>query len=305
MALSSERGWIEYLTGRSRTLPGGSGVVVGIGDDCAIFRPAPREDLLFTTDLVIEGVHFDRELHPPEAVGHRAMMRGLSDIAAMGGEARFCLVSIALAPWSDQGWVDKFWSGFLRQAMLAGAPLIGGDTARGERFTCDVAVGGAAPKGKALLRSGARAGDRLYVSGALGGSALGLVKKKGPAWKHHLAPQPRLALGRFVRETLRATACMDLSDGLSIDLHRMCRASMASAEIEPPPRYPGATLEQALHGGEDYELLFAAPARVRPPAEFEGVPITCIGRIAGGKPGQVKLGGTALQPLGFDHFRKT
>jgi thiamine-monophosphate kinase len=158
-----------------------------------------------------------------------------------------------------------------------------------------------------LLRSGARAGDSVYVSGALGGSALGLAQGnrggRSAAWRKHARPEPRLELGRFLRERLRATAAMDLSDGLSLDLRRLCLASRVKAEIETPPRYPGASLDQALHGGEDYELLFTASPRARVPAEFAGVPLTRIGILRNGRPGAVALDGKPLPPLGYDHLR--
>ena len=166
---------------------------------------------------------------------------------------------------------------------------------------CDIVVCGAVPRGRALRRDGARAGDAIYVSGALGGSALGLANGAGKAWKRHLRPEPRLALGRFMREKLRATAAMDLSDGLSIDLRRMCEASGLRAEITSPPIYPGATLAQALHGGEDYELLFTAPSSVKAPEKFEGVAITKIGAMRRGR-ADVILDGQPLAPLGWDHF---
>jgi thiamine-monophosphate kinase len=182
---------------------------------------------------------------------------------------------------------------------------MGGDLARAENVMCDIVVCGAVPRGTALRRDGARAGDAIYVSGALGASAMGLAKGSGRAWRRHLRPQPRLALGRFLRARLRATAAMDLSDGLSLDLHRLCLASGLSAEIGEPPRFPGATWEQALHGGEDYELLFTAPARARVPPDFEGVPLTRIGAMRQGHPGAVRLDGAPLAPLGYDHFRAT
>jgi thiamine-monophosphate kinase len=164
------------------------------------------------------------------------------------------------------------------------------------------------PRGRALRRDGARAGDGIYVSGVLGGSTLGLATGpakagRGKAWRRHARPEPRLALGRFLREHLHATAAMDLSDGLSIDLHRMCLASGLNAEIQEPPRYPRATLEQALHGGEDYELLFAAAPRVAVPRQFEGLPLTRIGTMRKGRKGAVRLDGVPLEPLGYDHFR--
>ncbi|MCL5743505.1 MAG: thiamine-phosphate kinase, partial [Acidobacteria bacterium] len=175
--------------------------------------------------MLIEQVHFLPSTHKPEEVGYKALARGLSDIAAMGGTPRFCLLSLALAPWSDEKWRRGFFRGFLRLAGEAAAPLAGGDMARASRVSCDVVVCGAAPRGTALRRDGARPGDAIYVSGSLGGAALGLRTRKGKAWKRHLRPEPRLRLGRFLRERLRATSAMDLSDGLSIDLCRLCRAS--------------------------------------------------------------------------------
>jgi len=279
-----------------------SSMALGIGDDCAIYRPRGcLEDLLFTTDLMIEDVHFRRATHRAEDVGWKCLARGLSDIAAMGGEPRFCLVSLALAPWADERWLAGFYRGLLRLARREKATLAGGDLARAEKVTCDIVVCGAVPRGRALRRDGARAGDAIYVSGTLGGSALGLAKGAGKAWKRHTRPEPRLMLGQFIREKLHATAAMDLSDGLSLDLQRMCEASGLRAEIVIPPIFPGATLPQALHGGEDYELLFTAPSRVKVPLEIAGVPITRIGVMRRGKAG-VALNGAPLEALGWDHF---
>jgi thiamine-monophosphate kinase len=282
------------------------GLIEGIGDDCAILRPGPDEDLLFTTDLLIQDIHFRRETHGPADVGWKALARGVSDIAAMGGEPRFCLVSLAVAPWCGPRWVDGFFRGLLRLSERSGAPLAGGDLAHSGKVACDIVVCGAVPRGEALRRSGARAGDAVYVSGALGGSALGLETGCGRARRRHLRPEPRIALGRFLRERVRATAAMDLSDGLSLDLARLCRASRLAAEIVMPPIFPGATVEQALHGGEDYELLFTAPRNAPVPAVFEGVPLAHIGtmrRPKGRRAGEVRLDGALLAPLGYDHFR--
>ena len=302
-AAASELETIERIR-RRVALPAAPGLMLGIGDDCAIFRPrGAAEDLLFTTDMLIEDVHFRRETHGAGDVGWKALARGLSDIAAMGGEPRFCLLSLALAPWVERRWLDGFYGGLLRLATRTRTPVLGGDLAHAETVMCDIVVCGAVPRGGALRRDGARDGDAIYVSGALGGSALGLSKGSGRAWRRHLRPQPRLALGRFLRARLRATAAMDLSDGLSLDLHRLSLASGLSAEIGAPPRFPGATGEQALHGGEDYELLFTAPARARVPRDFEGLPLTRIGAMRQGHPGAVELEGAPLAPLGYDHFR--
>ena len=306
MVKGGELKWIERI--RKRAAAGGSprsGIVAGIGDDCAIFRPGgANADLLFTTDLLIENVHFRRETHRARDLGWKALARGLSDIAAMGGEPRFCLLSLALPKWADARWVDHFYDGLLALARREGAPLAGGDLASGDLAACDIVVCGAAPRGKALRRDGARAGDAIYVSGALGGSALGLETRRGKAWLRHSRPEPRLALGRFLRDRLRATAAMDLSDGLSLDLRRLGLASKLSADVEAPPRFPGASLEQALHGGEDYELLFAVAPRTRVPREFEGLPLTRIGAMEKGEPGMVRLDGRPLAPRGWDHLRE-
>jgi thiamine-monophosphate kinase len=294
------------LTERIRRTAGmrrAGGVTLGIGDDCAIVRArGAAEDLLLTTDLLIEGVHFLRATHTAEDAGWKALARGLSDIAAMGGEPRFCLVSLAAAEWTDGKWIGGFYRGLLKLARREGALPVGGDLARAQQFACDIVVGGAVPRGQALRRDGARAGDAIYVSGELGGSALGLATGRGKAWKKHVRPQPRVALGRFLRE--RAAAAMDLSDGLSLDLRRMCLASGLRAEIAAPPLFRGASLEQALHGGEDYELLFTARAPARIPAEFAGVRLTRIGTMRKGTAGSVTLDGAPLEPLGYDHFRK-
>jgi len=277
-------------------------LLLGLGDDCAIYRPrGSREDLVFTTDLLIEDVHFHPSTHRAEDVGWKCLARGLSDIAAMGGEPRFCLVSLAVAGWADARWVERFYRGLLRLARREKTDLAGGDLARAEKVSCDIVVCGAVPRDCALRRDGAHASDAIYVSGALGGSALGLGLGAGKAWKRHLRPEPRLALGRFIRERLGATAAMDLSDGLSLDLRRMCEASGLRAEITRPPIFPGATLEQALHGGEDYELLFTAPPRVKVPEEFEDVVITRIGAMRRGR-SEVILDGAPLEALGWDHF---
>jgi thiamine-monophosphate kinase len=299
-----EIGLVESIRRRAK-LDSRAGLVLGIGDDCAIFRPrGSHEDLLFTTDLLLADTHFRTTTHRPGDVGHKALARGLSDIAAMGGEPRFCLVSLSVTPSTEKRWIDAFYRGLLRLAGRTATALAGGDLARSPMLGCDIVVCGAVARGRALRRDGAHAGDDIYVSGRLGASALGLETGKGAAWKRHLRPEPRLALGRFLREKLGATAAMDLSDGLSLDLRRLCLASGLSAEIGEPPRFPGATLEHALHGGEDYELLFTLGRHARAPVEFEGVPLTRIGTMRKGRPGEIQLAGRRLAPLGYDHFRK-
>ncbi len=301
LALRDERAITERLR-KAAAIPAGSGLVLGIGDDCAIYRPrGSADDLLFTTDMFVESVHFRRETHKPVVAGRKALARGLSDIAAMGGAPRFCLVSLCVPDWARARWVDRFFDGILQLAGSTGTVLAGGDLSHGDRLVCDVTVCGAAPRGRALRRDGARAGHEIYVSGALGGSALGLETHRGKARERHLYPQPRLALGAFLRERLRATAAIDISDGLSLDLRRLCLASGVAAEIGPPPQFRGAGLDHALHGGEEYELLFTVRPGTRVPPEFEGLPLTHIGKTVPGK-GDVRLNGQLLKSLGYDHF---
>ena len=270
---------------RIRRAAGAKNLVRGIGDDCAVYRPRPNEDLVFTTDLLIEDVHFTRALFPPAAIGHKALAVSLSDIAAMGAAPRFALLSLAIPRGISDAWVDAFFRGFLKLAQRFDATLAGGDLSRADKVIADVIVAGAVRRGQALTRDGARPGDRIYVSGPL-----------GKPWQKHQRPEPRIALGKKLAG--RATSCMDLSDGLSLDLHRLCLASGVAAELHRVPRARGASLEQALHGGEDYELLFTLPPRRRPPAG-----VTPIGVITRGTPGEVRLEGTAVPPLGYDHFR--
>jgi thiamine-monophosphate kinase len=298
----SESEWLERVGKRASKIAA-PGLEKGIGDDCAIFRPPAAEDLLFTTDLLVEDTHFRRSTHQAADVGWKALARGLSDIAAMGGEPRFCLLSLSLAPWTDRAWADGFYTGLLLLAARERTPLAGGDLSHGERLVCDIVVCGSVPRNRALRRDGARPGDGIYVSGLLGGSALGLRTGRGNAWKRHARPEPRLELGRFLRTELRATAAMDLSDGLSLDLHRLCRASGTGAEIEAPPVFRGATLDDALHGGEDYELLFTVPRRAKPPGDFQGLRLTRIGTVTSDKSGTVLLAGRPLEPAGYDHLR--
>ena len=284
--LSPELDLVQRI--QKRTLAAGTSpdLVAGIGDDCAIYRPRRGEDLLFTTDMLIEDVHFRRDTHSAAEVGHKALARGLSDIAAMGGEPRFCLLSLALSPWADNRWLDGFYDGLLRLARRYGTVLAGGDLSHAPQLTCDIVVCGAVPRGQALRRDGARPGDRIFVSGRL-----------GKPWQTHRKPIPRIDAGFAIRGL--ATAAMDLSDGLSIDLHRLCEASGVSADLSRVPVVRGSTLEQALHGGEDYELLFTVPQRKNAPRGMIE-----IGVVAAGSPGVVRLNGTVVPPLGYDHFRR-
>jgi thiamine-monophosphate kinase len=205
----------------------------------------------------------------------------LSDIAAMGGEPKFCLVALAA---SDTQWIENFYRGLLPLAKRTSTMLAGGDLARAETFHCDVMVCGSVPRGKALRRDGAGAGDSIFVSGKL-----------GKPWDRKI--QPRLKLGQSLRG--RATACIDVSDGLSLDLHRLALASGVAAEIDRVPVFRGATTERALHGGEDYELLFTLKKDAAAPRG-----VTRIGRVVRGKPGEIRLQDRLLEPRGYDHFQK-
>ncbi len=300
--MTSERSITEKLRSKVR-IPAGSALALGIGDDCAIYRPrGSADDLLLTTDLYVEGVHFRQDTHKPQDAGYKALARSLSDIAAMGGEPKLCLTALCAAPWTTDKWIDGFYKGLLELAEATGTLLAGGDLSRGSEFCCDVLVLGSVPRGTAMLRSTAKPGQDVYVSGSLGGSALGLETGKGKAWKKHIHPEPRLELARTLREKYRATAAMDLSDGLSLDLRRMALDSNLAVEISAPPQFPGATLAHALHGGEDYELLFTVRAGLKLPETLCGVRLTKIGRTVAGPAGLIQLEGEPLAPLGYDHF---
>jgi len=300
----------------------------GIGDDCAILRLSPirglRNDALVTTDFSLEGIHFRREWHSPESIGHRCLTRGLSDIAAMGGTPVAAFLSLALPRSVPQSWVNRFTRALLALASKYSVTLAGGDTAESPAgILADIVVVGTVPEGRALLRSGARPGDIVYVSGELGGSAAAvdeMVKKPkrklNPRYHpRHFFPEPRVELGRILREKGLATAMIDTSDGLSTDLAHICEESRVGAELRavaiPRARVgrPGkrVDLELALHGGEDYELLFTAAANQRIPSRIAGASITPIGRITRArKITLINQDGirSELKPQGWEHFRK-
>jgi thiamine-monophosphate kinase len=309
---------------------GYSRVRLGIGDDCALLRPRAGEELAVTTDLSIEGRHFRLDWHPPESVGHRTLARGLSDLAAMGAKPVAAFLSLGLPreltvsagrSRGSRAWVERFLDGLLALASEHGVPLAGGDLAESPVAIADIVLTGAVPQDEALLRSGAKPGDRIYVTGSLGGAAAELatleqspqsfakVTRTGKA-APHLFPQPRLAQGIWLRKRGLASAAMDLSDGLSTDLAHLCEESGVAAEVDAAalPLGAGATLAMALHGGEDYELLFTAPPSARMPREIAGVAITAIGRILlkKGRRQRVLLltekGSQSLEPRGWEHF---
>jgi thiamine-monophosphate kinase len=325
--------------GRNR----GRDLTLGIGDDCALLRPRAGEELAITTDLSLEGRHFRLNWQPADSVGHRTLARGLSDLAAMGARPMAAFLSLGLPAGLVQNagarsakakpWVDGFLDGFLALAKAQGVPLAGGDLAESPIAVADIVLIGAVRRGKALLRSGARPGDRLYVTGKLGAAAAGLARlqdlagasrfqKKGKpetpklpkpldaALAAHLYPQPRVAQGRALVRGGVAAAAIDLSDGLSTDLNHICEESGVAAEVDAAalPVAEGATLEQALHGGEDYELLFAARPGARVPRLLAGVRITRIGRILRRRSGRADVmmlgagGAQPLEPRGWQHF---
>ena len=315
-----------------------AGLRLGIGDDCALVRPAAGEEIAVTTDLSLAGRHFRLEWHPPEVIGHRTLVRGLSDLAAMGARPLAAFLSLGVPyeltvstpPWM-RPWVDRFYDGLLALAEEFETPLAGGDLSQAPMALADIVLVGAVPRGKALLRSGARPGHVLYVTGTLGGAAAGLrsLTELGEAaqatiedpvavpkyldqvLEPHFHPKPRIKQGIWLRSHQAASAAMDLSDGLSTDLGRLCEESGVAAEINTTalPIHGGATLTDALHGGEDYELLFTAPASATLPASIDGVPVTRIGRILRPEPGKPRIfhrGASGSEPLkaqGWEHFR--
>ncbi|MDE3187860.1 MAG: thiamine-phosphate kinase [Acidobacteriota bacterium] len=325
----------------AHSAPGG--VRLGIGDDCALLAPRPGEEMAVTTDLSIAGRHFRMDWHPPEAVGHRVLARGLSDIAAMGARPVAAFLSLGLprqltvatgrqSAAMKPTWMERFYDGFLALADAHKTLLAGGDLAESPVALADIVLIGAVPRGRALLRSGARPGDLLYVTGSLGGAAAGLAemaklaaagkdqskpphipKKMRPLLAAHLCPQPRIAQGLWLQRRGLVTAALDISDGLSTDLAHLCEESRVAAEVEAAalPIHPAATLTEALHGGEDYELLFTAPPTARLPRAIAGVPVTRIGRILRSRPAMpvIRLmtpdGAQPLEPHGWEHFAQT
>jgi thiamine-monophosphate kinase len=306
-----------------------SPIFTGIGDDCAVLRLLPGRhsgagEVLVTTDFTLEGIHFRRDWHPPESVGHRCLARGLSDIAAMGGEPVAAFLSIALPRDLPQAWVGRFLRSLISLGEKFGVTLAGGDTAESpDGILADIIVVGTAPKGKSVLRSGARPGDRIFVSGELGGSAAAVLrmqakpkKKLNPRdYPRHFYPEPRLELGRILREKGLASAMIDTSDGLSTDLAHVCEESGVGAEVDAaliPRARVGkpareVDLDLALHGGEDYELLFAVRPGKRVPSQVAGVALTHIGVITRTPLILLRnLKGIAyeLQPRGWEHLRR-
>ena len=351
---TGELALIERIRRRAEAGPKSRELRLGIGDDCAILQPRAGEEMVVTTDFSLEGRHFRRDWHAPEAIGHRALARGLSDLAAMGARPVAAFLSLALPrSAADPAWIDGFLNGLLRLAEQAAVPLAGGDTseAPGEQVLVDIVLLGAVPSGQALRRDGARPGDRIFVTGSLGGAAAELQQvaanhgEPSPSSKNakgiagrslvesgdssedtrkarshpHLFPEPRLSAGQALRRRGLATAAIDLSDGLSTDLRHLCEASGVAAEIVSRrlPYHPllvgmapEPSVDLALNGGEDYELLFTAAKHARVPRRLGGVALTEIGTIKRLSPKQplvtlVDADGAAseLLPGGWEHLR--
>ena len=324
----------------SSNTPDLSSLSVGIGDDAAVIQNRPGVDTVVTTDLLVEGIDFHREATPPRLLGQKALAVSLSDIAAMGARPKWALLSIGLPSdvW-DSGFLDQFYEGFFSLANHYGVTLAGGDISRTlERIVVDSIVLGEARRGLAVSRAGARAGDLIFVTGALGGAAAGLRLVESGARLHsqdthaaeadsvdalllrQLCPEPRVGWGTILGEERLATAMIDISDGLSSDLGHLCRESGVGALIESShlPLDPHVIdlcgrraldpLLLALHGGEDFELLFTVRPQdlSRLPNRVDGVPATQVGKITNDQ-GRVRISEGDhvwdLEPAGFEHFK--
>ncbi|SDE74529.1 thiamine-phosphate kinase [Terriglobus roseus] len=320
---SGELQFIQQLRNRAGRPKGA--VRLGIGDDCAVLRPPSGHDVLVTTDFSLEGRHFRRDWHPAASAGHRCLARGLSDLAAMGAQPMAAFLSLALPTGftrraANRTWLDGFLGGLLHLAKQTKTPLAGGDTstAPGDAILADIVLLGSVPEGTELRRSKARPGDGLYVTGHLGGASAELaalaksprsLRKASPADDHpHLYPQPQLRVGQRLRSL--ASAAIDISDGLSTDLTHLCEESRVGAIVEADslPLHQLLTnkkdaLQHALHGGEDYQLLFTASATSKVPRSIGGIPITHIGQIVRGKDITLRSNGKTerLEPAGWEH----
>ncbi|MEK6288788.1 MAG: thiamine-phosphate kinase [Acidobacteriota bacterium] len=325
------------IISRLRRLAGvGDEVAVGIGDDAAVVSLPGGRDLIACCDLMVEGVHFRTEWTTPRLLGRKALAVNLSDIAAMGGLPRFAMISIAIPHKCSSEFIDELFAGLFELADASGVSIIGGDTSSSrDSLFIDVSVIGECESGQAVTRRGAKTGDRIYVSGSLGASSLGLslledgfrledLKDRSDARQQaifkHLAPEPRLKLGRALGEARLATSMIDISDGLSTDLWHVldesdcgaiihaeaipiaeCVRSVAAAEPGLDP------LRLALNGGEEYELLFAVrPEYQQRAAELAtvcGIEITAVGEIVAGRGLQLEREGSleAVQPAGYEH----
>jgi thiamine-monophosphate kinase len=342
----NEFDFINKIKERARQQQSSSGLVQGIGDDAAVLKSLTSSDLVISTDMLVEDVDFRRETTRPELVGHKALAVSLSDIAAMGARPRWALLSLGVpaAVWGDDV-LDSFYDGFFRLAKRYGVTLIGGDVSRTpDKVVLDSILIGETPKTGAIFRSGARPGDQIFVTGFLGDAAAGLrllehgARLQSPTIAEdsqdnsnesrpidylllrHLQPEPRVGWGLLLGEQQLATAMIDISDGLSSDLKHLCDESGVGALVEASqvPIDPLVTelsgrraldpLMLALHGGEDFELLFTVrPDMVaRLPKRVDGISLTRIGEIKEAGAGvQISEGSRTwkLEPGGWEHFK--
>ena len=321
------------IIARIRQAAGSSGdLVLGIGDDCAVYKTGPDRVSLVTTDTMVEGVHFDLAWHPPLELGRKAASVNISDIAAMGGLPRFALLSLALTPTFGSQWLDAFMAGFLAVLAEHGVALIGGDTVQsGHESVLSVTVLGEMEEAELLGRKGARDGDVVLVSGFLGEAAAGLALcRSGRAhdlhWQPlvgaHLDPVPQVALGRVLAVSRLVHAMQDISDGLATDLAHICAESGVGAVVtaEKIPLSPllrqaaetcgQSPLDWALSGGEDYQLLFTTGeqqvAALRSMVwEKTGRELFAVGRITAGQGVFLEEAGQRreISYRGYEHFR--
>jgi thiamine-monophosphate kinase len=314
-------GEFELIDRWFRRPAGREDVRLGVGDDAALLDVPAGATLVATTDTLVEGVHFLTDA-PADSVGHQALAVNLSDLAAMGAEPAWVLLSLSL-PEVDEAWVAAFAAGFQTLASRTGVALVGVDTVRGPLVVTVTALG-YVERAQALTRSGARPGDRLYVSGFLGEASAGLEllrrdatsRPDDPCVRRHRYAEPRIELGRALRS--HATAAMDVSDGLLGDLAKLCTASRVGAQVELEhlplsaallARCPREAAERhALNGGDDYELLFTLPPD-REPATFLSagrVRVTRIGTIVAGSGVTCLRSGTPVECAvhGHDHFAR-
>ncbi len=311
-------GEFELIERFTRAFTRGEGVRVGIGDDAAVLRPPPGEDLVATVDAVVEGVHFTRRFLPEE-IGWKALAVNLSDLAAMGARPLWALVALATPPGADPAWLTRIGRGIAACARRHGLSVVGGNVTAARQLSLSVTVLGSVGRGRALLRSGGRPGDLLVVSGTLGDAALGIRPRAAPPLRaRQRRPVPRLALGRGAVGIARAA--IDLSDGLLQDLGHLCADSGVGARVEverlplsaayrAATRRSGEPAVAALSGGEDYELLLAVPpARLealRGVARRSRTPVTVVGVLEARAGIRVVKGGRLLRPgrAGHDHLR--
>ncbi len=335
---SSEFDFIRQLRRRVGTNGSSSSLMTGIGDDAAVLRQATGRDTVVSTDLLIEGIDFQQLSTEPELLGHKALAVSLSDVAAMGARPRWALTSLGLPEdvWASS-FADEFYDGLLKLANVYDIRLIGGDISRTpEQIVIDSIAIGECASGKAVLRKGAKPGDRVFVTGSLGASAAGLrLIEHGAHLKkaesdedsnvvqelllRHLKPEPRVGWGLVLGEEQLASAMIDISDGLSSDLHHLCEESnvgaiVRSGEIPVDPRVVEICgrrrldpLMLALHGGEDFELLFTVPPEkvMRLPRKVDGVTLTEIGEVKTANEGvRISEGSRVwdLKPEGWKHF---